>query len=117
MQQTYFSVHGSGASGTSILVDGMIVNSLQGDGAIQSYFTTAGSQEMVYQTGGGGGEAPTGGLNINMVPREGGNRFSGSSSLGVENWQSNNFTQAMKDIGVTAVDKHGNYHEFDDAQG
>ena len=30
---------------------------------------------MVYQTGGGGGESPTGGLNINMVPREGGNRF------------------------------------------
>ena len=117
MQQTYFSVHGSGASGTSILVDGMVVNSLQGDGAIQSYFTTAGSQEMVYQTGGQGGDSPTGGLNINMVPREGGNRFSGTSSLGLENWQSNNFGQELKNVGVTSVDKLGSYHDFDVAQG
>ena len=34
-------------------MDGMIVNGLQGDGAIQSYMNDAGAQEMVYQTGGG----------------------------------------------------------------
>src|SRR5207253_10804240 len=28
MQQTYFSVHGSGAAGTSVLMDGMIINGL-----------------------------------------------------------------------------------------
>jgi hypothetical protein len=117
MQQTYFAVHGFGASGTSVMMDGMVINTLLNDGAIQSYFTTAGSQEMVYQTGGGGGEAPTGGLNINMVPREGGNRFTGTSSLGLENWQSDNFGQELKDLGVTSVDKLGAYHDFDVAQG
>ena len=113
MQQTYFSVHGSGAAGTSVLMDGMIINGLQLDGAVQSYLNDAGSQEMVYQTGGGSGDSPTGGVRMNLVPREGGNAFSGSMFLGVENWQSDNFTQALKDSGVTSVDKIGAYHDFD----
>ena len=117
MQQTYFSVHGIGSSGTSVLMDGMVMNTMAGDGQVQNYITTTGSQEMVYQTGGGGGEAPTGGLNLNMIPREGGNTFRGNSSLGVENWQSDNFTQKLKDLGVTAVDKLGSYYDFDMAQG
>jgi hypothetical protein len=117
MQQTYFSVHGFGAAGTSVMMDGMVLNTLLNDGAIQNYLTTAGSQEMVYQTGGGGGDAPTGGLNINMVPREGGNRFTGSSSLGLENWQSDNFGQELKNVGVTSTDKLGSYHDFDVTEG
>src|SRR5438477_4884216 len=101
MQQTYFTVHGLGAAQTSVLMDGMIINGLQGDGAIQSYLNDAGNQEMNYQTGGGSGDSPTGGVKLNMIPREGGNRFSGSMFLGVENWQSDNFTQELKDKGVT----------------
>src|SRR5262249_23762068 len=54
-----------------------------------------------------------GGLNINMVPREGGNRFASTSSLGIERWQSDNFAQELKDVGVTSTDKLGNYHDFD----
>src|SRR6185437_14129710 len=50
MQQTYFSVHGFGASGTTVMMDGMIINSLQGDGAIQTYMNDATAQEMVYRT-------------------------------------------------------------------
>jgi hypothetical protein len=117
MQQTYFSVHGSGATGTTLLMDGLIVNGLQGDGAIQSYLNDAGNQEMVYQTGGGSAESATSGLKLSMVPREGGNRFSGSAFLGVENWQSDNFTQFLKDSGVTSVDKIGTYHDLDVTEG
>ena len=72
---------------------------------------------MVYQTGGGGGESPTGGVRINMVPREGGNRFSGIVFGGVENWQSDNFGQELKNLGVTSVDKLGTYHDFDVDEG
>ena len=69
MQQTYFNVHGSGAAQTSVLNDGMIVNGLQGDGAIQSYQNDAGNQEMVYQTGGAVADTPTQGLRINVIPK------------------------------------------------
>src|SRR5882672_118086 len=34
MQQTYFTVHGLGDVQTSLMMDGMIINGLQGDGAI-----------------------------------------------------------------------------------
>src|SRR5881275_658076 len=53
MQQTYFTVHGLGAAQTSLMMGGMIINGLQGDGAIQSYLNEGANQEMVYQTGGG----------------------------------------------------------------
>ena len=117
MQQTYFSVHGSGAAGTSVLMDGMIINGLQLDGAVQSYLNDAGSQEMVYQTGGGSGDSPTGGVRMNLIPKEGGNTFSGSLFVGVENWQSDNFTSALKSAGVTSVDKIGTYHDVDLTEG
>jgi len=73
MQQTYFSVHGAGAAQTAVLMDGMIINGLQGDGAIQSYLNDAGSQEMVYQTGGGAADSTAAGARINRDPQEGGN--------------------------------------------
>mgnify|MGYP000597304460 CR=1 FL=1 len=53
MQQTYFSVHGVGASGTMVMVDGLVTNGLMGDGAVQAYHNEAMIQEAVYQTAGG----------------------------------------------------------------
>ena len=47
MQQTYFSVHGVGASGTMVTVDGLITNGTMGDGAVQAYHNEAMIQEAV----------------------------------------------------------------------
>ena len=55
MQQTYMSTHGLGASQTTVQVDGLLVNGLDGDGAVQNYFNSSMSQEMVYTTSGAGG--------------------------------------------------------------
>ena len=113
MQQTYFTVHGLGAAQTSLMMDGMIINGLQGDGAIQTYTNDAGNQEMVYQTGGGTVDSPTGGVKINMIPREGGNRFSGSLFQGYESSkiQSDNLTPFLAANGVKTVDKIGTYND------
>jgi hypothetical protein len=113
MQQTYFTVHGLGAAQTSLMMDGMIINGLQGDGAIQTYTNDAGNQEMVYQTGGGNVDSPTGGVKINLVPKEGGNRFSGSIFQGYESSsiQSNNLTAKLAALGVKSVDKIGTYND------
>lgn len=115
MQQTYFTVHGLGAAQTAVMMDGMIINGLQGDGAIQSYLNDAGNQEMVYQTGGGNVDSPTGGVKINLVPKEGGNRFSGSFFGGYESdkIQSSNMTDFLSSHGVTSLDKIGTYHDVD----
>src|SRR5436309_3205667 len=119
MQQTYFTVHGLGAAQTSVLMDGMIINGLQGDGAIQRYLNDAGNEEMVYQTGGGNVDSPTGGVKINLVPKEGGNRFSGSFFGGYESssLQSNNLTPFLASHGVKSVDKIGTYRDIDFTQG
>src|SRR5205814_1476752 len=119
MQQTYFTVHGLGAAQTSVLIDGMIVNGLQGDGAIQSYLNEGANQEMVYQTGGGNVDSPTGGVKINLVPKEGGNRFSGSLFEGYESSaiQSDNLTPRLAAGGVKTVDRIGRYNDTDITQG
>jgi carboxypeptidase family protein len=113
MQQTYFTVHGLGAAQTSLMMDGMIINGLQGDGAIQTYTNDAGNQEMVYQTGGGTVDSPTGGVKINMIPREGGNRISGSLFQGYETskMQGNNLSDFLAANGVKTVDKIGTYND------
>src|SRR3954447_4979252 len=113
MQQTYFTVHGLGAAQTSLMMDGMIINGLQGDGAIQTYTNDAGNQEMVYQTGGGTVDSPTGGVKINMIPRAGGNRLSGSLLQGYETskMQGDNLTPFLAANGVKTVDKIGTYND------
>jgi hypothetical protein len=122
MQQTYFSVHGAGAAQTAVLMDGMIINGLQGDGAIQSYLNDAGSQEMVYQTGGGAADSTSGGVRINLVPREGGNSFRGSFFGGLERsggfpGQSDNLSDSLRAAGVRTLDKIGLYRDLDVTQG
>ena len=119
MQQTYFTVHGSGAAQTTVQVDGMIVNGLQGDGAVQSYMNDAGNEQMVYQTGGGTADSPTGGMKLNMAPKEGGNSVHGSFFSGFENssLQSNNLSPFLASHGVKVVDKIGTYRDIDGTLG
>src|SRR5881296_851709 len=119
MQQTYFTVHGAGSAQTSVLVDGMIVNGLQGDGAVQSYMNDAGNEQMVYQTGGGTADSPTGGLKLNMSPKEGGNSFHGSFFSGFESssLQSDNLSPFLALHGVRVVDKIGTYRDINPTLG
>jgi hypothetical protein len=94
MQQTYMSTHGMTTSNTTVLVDGMMINGLQSDGAVQSYTNDSMSQEVSYQTSGIGADTQAGGVRLNMIPREGGNRFSGSfgASYRPGDWQGTNIT-------------------------
>ena len=110
MQQTYMSTHGMDASNNTVMVDGLMVNGLQSDGQVQSYFNDAMNQEVSYQTSGIGADTSAGGVRLNMIPKEGGNRFSGSfySSWRDGKWQADNFTQDLKDRGLpnnSAIDR------------
>jgi hypothetical protein len=79
MQQTYFAIRGTGGAQSVVLVDGLMTNGLMGDGAVQAYHNEAMSQEMVYQTSGGAAETLTGGITMNLVPKDGGNQFRGGA--------------------------------------
>ncbi|MEO7158863.1 MAG: TonB-dependent receptor [Vicinamibacterales bacterium] len=119
MQQTYFAIRGTGGAQSVVLVDGLMTNGLMGDGAVMAYHNEAMSQEMVYQTAGGAAETLTGGITMNLVPKDGGNQFRGGAkwAKSPESWQGNNLTDALKAKGVTGVDRIKHFEEFNIEQG
>ena len=97
MEQIYMTVHGSRQTDTSLQVDGMSLNSLMNDGQVQAYFSDAANAEVSYQTSGIAADVSGGGVRINMIPREGGNKFNGDVSFNGLNgaWQADNLTPAL----------------------
>jgi hypothetical protein len=77
MQQTYIAAHGSDPKDNYIMVDGIRLNGIEGDGAIQQYFNEGMFSEMSYQTGGISAETSGGGVRLNMIPKDGGNTLRG----------------------------------------
>src|SRR3954468_23050494 len=119
MQQAYFAVHGVGASGAIVTVDGLLTNGNMADGAVMAYHNEAMIQEAVYQTAGGTAETITGGITMNLVPKDGGNRFAGAMKDGNSpaSWQGDNLTPRLSALGVKAVDKISNFYEFNVEEG
>ena len=97
MQNTYMSVHGASSANVTMQVDGQMINGLQGDGSVQSYFNNMMSEEMSFQTAGIGADVSGGGVRVNMVPQTGGNRFAGAffGAWAPGSWQSPNLTPKL----------------------
>jgi hypothetical protein len=77
--QTAMTIHGSLSNDQVVMVDGMRLNLLEGQGQFSGVYLNDGmAQEISYDTGAGNAEVAQGGLRVNMIPREGGNRFSGA---------------------------------------
>ena len=114
MQQTYFATHGMPTRSTTVQVDGMMMNSTRNDGSVNPYFNDAMSQEVSYETTGAGADVAAGGVRINMIPREGGNRFSGAmfSAWSDGAWQSNNLSDRLRSDGLSTVDKVDKIYDF-----
>jgi Carboxypeptidase regulatory-like domain len=99
----YPVIHGGHTGDNRALLDGMQFN---GEGQGRGfYFNPAAAQEASVQLGGQTAEFENGGFQANMVPKEGGNRFSGLASANFANHDmvSNNLTQALKDRGLQLV--------------
>ena len=102
MEQIYMVTHGSRLTDTTVQVDGMALNSLLSDNQVQAYFSDAANAEVTYQMSGLGADVSGGGVKINMIPKEGGNRFSGSAFIGGTDgsWQGDNVTDELKARGL-----------------
>lgn len=114
MQQTYMGTRGLTSANNIVQVDGMMINGLDGDGAVQQYINNAMAEEMTYQTSGAGADVSPGGVRMNIVPKDGGNRFSGSFFAGWSDgaWQADNFTPELRSRGLRAVDKIDRIYDF-----
>jgi hypothetical protein len=104
--------HGSSTSDFTIAIDGLRVNNLCGSGQYSGfYMNDASVQELTYSTGSESAEIQSSGIRVNSVPKDGGNKFSGSffvqgrgSSL-----QSDNRSDAVKAAGLTLAGTAYNY--------
>lgn len=97
-----FQIHGGRRNEGQVLVDGLSMG-FQGMG-VSFYVPEVGTaQEVTFSLSGGLGEAPTGGPQMNIVPRTGGNTFSGSLFVTGANgaMQGDNITQEIRDAGLT----------------
>ena len=101
------SAHGLSSTHTIFAVDGMAANTTRADGRAALYFQDLSNEEMTFDTAGGSAEVSSGGMRINMIPRDGGNRRSGALFIGGTpgGWQGDNFTQRLKDAGMKTVDE------------
>ena len=104
---TSFPIHGGRAGEGRLMLDGLTVGSPPVGNSATSYVIDVGqAQEVTFATTGALGEAETGGLVMNIVPRSGGNTPHGSlfTSVTGANLQGDNLTQSLKDQGVTGRD-------------
>jgi Carboxypeptidase regulatory-like domain len=93
--------HGSATSDFTMAIDGLRVNNLCGSGQYSGfYMNDAAVQELSYLTGSESAEIQSSGIRVNQVPKDGGNKFSGSFFLYGQgsSLQSDNRTDAMKAI-------------------
>ncbi|MGE0393300.1 MAG: carboxypeptidase regulatory-like domain-containing protein [Vicinamibacterales bacterium] len=85
---TGISIHGSRGDDGRTNYDGMSTNVFYGGAGGQQRiykFNTVGIQETVVDTGGNSAESDTGGANVNMIPRDGGNTFRAQGILSYTN--------------------------------
>jgi hypothetical protein len=77
--QYNMTIHGSSSTDLTIAVDGMRLNTLCGQGQFSGfYLNDASAQEITYLTGAENAEVSSGGMRINVVPKDGGNTFAGT---------------------------------------
>jgi hypothetical protein len=84
----HFGIHGSDGFDSKLKLDGMGFNNNtgQGGGMMRNYKINQGAaQEVVLETGGMSAESETGGVQINVVPKEGGNTFKGYANADFTN--------------------------------
>ena len=99
-----FGIHGGPPAEGRLLVDGMNVGASRGGGGVSGYQVDTGNvQEMTFATSGGLGEAETGGPYMNVVPKTGGNIYSGSSAFSFSNrsLQGSNYSTELIAAGLS----------------
>jgi carboxypeptidase family protein len=102
MQQPTLQVHGSSNNDNVFMVDSVQIQHI-GFGGNQTgfYFNDGLMEEISYQTSSLPAEAPVGGVQINMIPHDGGNTVHGTVFITGANgsMQADNLSQDLSDLG------------------
>ena len=100
------NIHGARPADSRTMTEGINMG-WAGANSNAAVANVAGSQEVVLTTSGGLGEAETAGVVLNVIPRDGGNVFSGSFVMSGANdaMQGSNYTQGLKDRGLRSPEE------------
>jgi len=114
-----FSIHGGSGADFQQFRDGMNSNSLLASGNILSSENPSMLQEVVVETGGFDPTAQTGGGHINLVTKDGGNRFSGNLRADFSNsgMQANNLNDALRARGALVPGDIRDRHDYNGSFG
>jgi hypothetical protein len=101
---TFFSAHGGRTNEGRMSINGMTVAAAFNGGGVSSLtYDTNNVEEVSVLVSGGLGENETGGPTMNLVPKSGGNKFSGQAFYNTAgNWsRGDNIDDALRSIGIT----------------
>jgi hypothetical protein len=100
---TFFSANGGANNEGRMSVNGMTVGAARSGGVSSYVYDAVGLDEVNIRVGGGLGETDTGGPIMNIVPRSGGNRFSGTAFTSIAgDWsRGDNLNDELRAIGLT----------------
>jgi len=98
--------HGQLPKDNTVAIDGMKMNSMYLGGETQANHNDAMIAEATVQTSGLGADVSGGGVVVNLIPREGGNSFSGTAYAGYSgsSFQSSNLTPELEAKGLRQGD-------------
>jgi hypothetical protein len=103
-QQSHYYGHGSDKDDSTWNVDGANITDNSALGSAPAYLNISSYEEVEVNYGSNDIRAQTGGVQINLITRRGGNDYRGMFYLDVirNAWQADNVPQELTDIGYTA---------------
>jgi Carboxypeptidase regulatory-like domain len=114
------TVHGSRNVDQRVTVNGVNTMTLQAGGNIGGQTPDVGSAaEVTVDTNSLSADLPTGGVRINFVPKDGGNKFSNSTFLNFTNdsLQGDNFSNELRAAGLTTPNRIVNAFDINESVG
>jgi hypothetical protein len=117
MNQNASAAHGF-TDGT-VLMDGIQLQGMCGNGTTQSYSNVQNYEEIVIQNNGAGADVSGGGVRQNIIPRKGGNAFhgSGAAAYASGNWENSPLTASLVARGLTAGNSFKNIYDAETGMG
>ena len=104
IDHVFLTAHGGRTTDQRVMLDGLSTNNAEGSSQYSGYLINMGSsQEVTLDVAAGSAEQATGGVRMNVIPRDGGNTFRGTMfATGTnEHFAGSNLTDELKARGLT----------------
>lgn len=118
--QGAMAIHGGASGDSRVSIDGTSIQNSELTGSLSNHMSDmGGTQEITIDTAGGMAEQPFAGVRINIVPREGGNTFSGSffGTYANGSFEADNYTDELRSRGLRAPNSLKRVYDFNPSFG